>query len=56
MPNINEWISREKILGDDKGAGDTLKRVTESLGIKPCGGCQKRQEALNKMFPYNKKE
>jgi hypothetical protein len=35
-----------------RGLGDTIARVTKALGIKPCGGCQKRQEALNKLVPY----
>lgn len=36
----------------DQGLGDTVKRVTSAIGVKPCGGCQKRAEALNKFFPY----
>jgi len=35
-----------------KGLGDTIKKVTDTLGIKQCGKCKKRQEKLNKMFPY----
>ena len=35
--------------GRDRGLGDTIKRATEAVGIKPCGGCQKRREALNKL-------
>ena len=35
-----------------RGLGDTVARVTQAVGIKPCGGCQKRQELLNKMVPY----
>lgn len=38
-----------------RGLGDTIARVTSRLGIKPCGGCKRRQEQLNKMFPYNSK-
>jgi hypothetical protein len=37
-----------------KGLGDTVKKVTEKLGIKQCGGCKKRQEKLNRLFPYGK--
>jgi hypothetical protein len=37
-----------------KGLGDTVKKVTEKLGIKQCGGCKKRQEKLNRLFPYKK--
>lgn len=35
-----------------KGLGDTIKKVTNAMGIKQCGACKKRQEKLNKMFPY----
>jgi hypothetical protein len=26
--------------------------VTKAVGIKPCGGCQQRRQALNKMLPF----
>ena len=35
-----------------KGFGDTIKKVTEALGIPQCGGCKQRQDALNNIFPY----
>jgi hypothetical protein len=35
-----------------KGLGDTIKKVTDAVGIKQCGACKRRQEKLNKMFPY----
>ena len=35
-----------------KGFGDTIAKMTSKVGIKPCGGCQKRKELLNKMLPY----
>jgi hypothetical protein len=35
-----------------KGVGDTIAKMTKAIGIKPCGGCKKRQEWLNKKFPY----
>lgn len=34
------------------GLGDTLANWIKRLGIKPCGGCKKRQAALNKLVPY----
>ena len=27
--------------------GDKIERVTRSVGIKPCGGCNKRKRFLN---------
>jgi len=35
-----------------RGLGDTIAKVTRAIGINPCGGCDKRQEWLNKRFPY----
>jgi hypothetical protein len=35
-----------------RGLGDTIAKLTRKLGIKPCGGCKKRQKRLNELFPY----
>ena len=47
-----------------KGLGDTIEKITKATGIKKvvkkvseitgkdCG-CAKRQETLNRLFPYN---
>lgn len=43
-----------KITKKSKGFGDTIKKFTDKLGIKQCGGCKKRQQWLNKYFPYKK--
>lgn len=37
-----------------RGFGDTVAKLTSAVGLKPCGGCKKRQEWLNKHFPYRK--
>jgi hypothetical protein len=57
-----------KILSKQKGLGDTVAMVTTYTGIKyaidkakesgiigDCG-CKERQEKLNNMFPYGRKE
>jgi hypothetical protein len=49
--NLLDYIKQ-----NDKGLGDTVKRVVEKVGIKPCGGCKQRQEKLNQMFAYQKGE
>ena len=36
-----------------KGLGDSIKKITDAIGINQCDKCKKRQEKLNKMFPYN---
>ena len=35
-----------------RGLGDTIAKMTKAVGIKPCGGCKKRQKKLNKWVPY----
>jgi hypothetical protein len=35
-----------------RGLGDAVAKVTKTLGIKECGGCKKRREALNKLVPF----
>ena len=52
-------IKRRKATDDElqkhyqmKGFGDMVKRATDLLHIKQCGGCKKRQEWLNKKIPF----
>jgi hypothetical protein len=40
------------ITEEDVGLGDVLKRTTYSLGIKPCGGCERRAAKLNRWFVF----
>jgi hypothetical protein len=42
----------EEVPAKSRGLGDTIAKITKALGIKPCGGCKKRQAALNKLVPY----
>lgn len=37
-----------------KGLGDVIANITNAIGIKPCESCNKRKEALNTWFPFNK--
>lgn len=34
------------------GLGDAVAALTTKLGVKPCGGCKKRQVALNKAVQF----
>lgn len=34
--------------GMKKGFGDTISNIIKAVGVKPCGGCQKRRAKLNK--------
>ena len=33
---------------EEVGLGDLVKQVTTSFGVRPCGGCDKRAETLNR--------
>ena len=35
-----------------RGLGDSIAKATKAIGIKPCGGCKKRRDKLNELFPY----
>jgi hypothetical protein len=35
-----------------RGLGDAVARVTGALGIRPCPGCDKRREGLNRAVPF----
>ena len=39
---------------EDIGLGDAIMRATGYLGIKPCGGCQKRAAALNRRVVFTR--
>jgi hypothetical protein len=37
----------------DIGLGDAIKRATSTVGIKPCGGCNRRAAALNRWMVFS---
>ena len=40
---------------EDVGLGDVVKRATYAMGVKPCGGCQRRAIALNRWMVFSGK-
>jgi hypothetical protein len=49
LPNGElEFVGKSEV---SPGIGDTVAAVTTAAGIKPCGGCKKRQAALNRATP-----
>lgn len=40
------------IAEDDAGLGDVIKRITYTVGIKPCGGYERRAAALNRWLVF----
>lgn len=49
-----KYTKRKKIEKKSEGVGDTIAKITDTLGIKKCKGCEQRQKKLNKIFPYKK--
>lgn len=42
-------------IGDEEiGLGDVIKRTTSYLGMRPCGGCSARADALNRWLVFTK--
>jgi hypothetical protein len=35
------------------GLGDVVTRVTTTIGIRPCGGCHRRAEAMNSWLAFS---
>lgn len=42
----------EFITDEDIGLGDVVKRVTYAMGIKPCAGCERRADMLNRWMVF----
>ncbi len=42
------------LIEEEIGLGDAVKRMTYAMGIRPCGGCQKRADALNRWMTLSK--
>jgi hypothetical protein len=36
------------------GLGDVAQRVSYAMGIKPCGGCERRAAALNRWMVFTR--
>jgi hypothetical protein len=42
------------LIDEEVGLGDAIKRVTYAMGIRPCGGCEKRAAALNQWMHFSR--
>jgi hypothetical protein len=42
------------VIEEEIGLGDVIKRATYAMGIKPCGGCEKRAAALNRWMVFSR--
>ncbi len=53
---VPEGVDNVYHVCQSRGLGDTVAKVTKAFGVKPCGKCKKRQETLNRMVSYKKKD
>jgi hypothetical protein len=42
------------LIEQEVGLGDVIKRASAVVGIKPCGGCEKRAAALNRWMTFTR--
>jgi hypothetical protein len=42
------------LIEEEVGLGDLVKKATYAIGIKPCGGCEKRAAALNRWMTFSR--
>jgi hypothetical protein len=42
------------LIEEDIGLGDAVKRMTYGVGIKPCGGCERRAARLNRWVVFSR--
>jgi hypothetical protein len=52
MGKDHATVEREgEALATEPGVGTVIAKVTTAAGVKPCGGCKKRQAQLDKATP-----
>jgi hypothetical protein len=39
---------------EDIGLGDAVKRMTYAMGVRPCGGCERRAAAMNRWMVFTR--
>ena len=44
------------ITDEEIGLGDVIKRTTSYFGIRPCGGCGRRANALNRWLVFTNRQ
>jgi len=42
------------LIEEEIGLGDAIKHVTYAMGLKPCGGCEKRAASLNRWMRFTR--
>lgn len=44
------------LVGAETGLGDAVKRITYAFGIKPCQGCERRTDSLNRWVAFTRRK
>ena len=42
------------LIEQEIGLGDAIKRASSAMGIRPCGGCEKRAATLNRWMSFTR--
>lgn len=42
------------LVDEEIGLGDAIKKITYAMGIKPCGGCERRAAKLNSWMVFSR--
>jgi hypothetical protein len=42
------------LVEEEIGLGDAIKRATYAVGIKACGGCERRAAAMNRWMVFSR--
>jgi hypothetical protein len=42
------------IVDEQVGLGDVVQRAAYAMGIKPCGGCERRAAAMNRWMVFTR--
>ena len=42
------------LIEEEIGLGDVIKKTTYAMGVKPCGGCEKRAAVLNRWMTFSR--
>jgi hypothetical protein len=52
MPAVAQVAPAQEDRERWRGLGDVIAAATRAVGVKPCGACQRRREALNRLVPF----
>lgn len=55
MNKFNLDKQKEIWAKESKGLGDTVAKITKTVGIEPCEKCEERRKDWNERFAYKKK-